>query len=604
LTLDDETTSVQASTPAALHCLADWGEVANSHEGLRLAVEASAIGVWDVDVATGQRRWSPEFRAALGLDASAPADPAVFTALLHPQDRDWVVERYAQLYSPDAPDGYDLECRILRADTGELRWVAMKGRAIRDAAGRVVRGLGTLTDVTERKTAERTLRFQALLLERMTEGVSLSSEDGTIVYTNAAEDVLFGYAPGELIGQHVSVQNAYPPEENARIVTQVMEASKAGGVWEGEWRNRRKDGSEFFTASRITTVEIEGRLHFLCVQRDVTAERAAREREQLLSREVDHRARNALAVVQSLVRLTPFVSREQFTQTLTGRINAMARVHTLLSRNAWRGATVRELVCAELAPFEAEGKTVIEGPEVSLRLEAAQSLSLLIHELTTNAGKYGALSTIGGQLEVRWSVAGSGELELEWTERGGPPGVEPERAGFGSKLINGAASQLAGSLTRRWEPEGLICRLRVGRGFLTREPGSRPAPGARPASTGSLSGRRVLIVEDETLLALELAEELQRAGAVVVETAHTLEQGLLLAVTAEFDCAVLDANLGGVSVAPLASLISDRGFPFVLVTGYESPDIVAPALLQKPVDHAALRAALAAQFDATNTGLA
>jgi PAS domain S-box-containing protein len=115
----------------------------------------------------------------------------------------------------------------------------------------------------------------ALIVESMTEGVSLAAEDGTIVYTNAAEDRMFGYAPGELIGRHVSVQNLYPPEENERRVAEVIATLKSHGVWEGEWHNRRKDGSGFYTASRITAVMVDGRPHWLCVQRDVTAMRAA-----------------------------------------------------------------------------------------------------------------------------------------------------------------------------------------------------------------------------------------------------------------------------------------------------------------------------------------
>jgi PAS domain S-box-containing protein len=150
-------------------------------------------------------------------------------------------------------------------------------------------GMGiTFRDITERKKAERTLRTYALLVESMTEGVSLSDENGIIVYTNPAEDRMFGYGPGELVGQHVGVQNAYEPEENARRVGAVIGALKERGAWDGEWRNRRKDGSEFVTAARITTVDIEGRRHFLCVQRDVTeakrAEAALREREAELAR--------------------------------------------------------------------------------------------------------------------------------------------------------------------------------------------------------------------------------------------------------------------------------------------------------------------------------
>jgi PAS domain S-box-containing protein len=111
-----------------------------------------------------------------------------------------------------------------------------------------------------------------VLLDRMTEGVSLSREDGTIIYTNPAEDRLFGYEPGELWGQHVSVQNAYPPEENARVVSAVIAELKRSGAWSGEWRNRRKDGTEFITRARISTLEIGGEHHWLCVQEDVTEE--------------------------------------------------------------------------------------------------------------------------------------------------------------------------------------------------------------------------------------------------------------------------------------------------------------------------------------------
>src|SRR3712207_3993842 len=105
-----------------------------------------------------------------------------------------------------------------------------------------------------------------VLLDCMTEGVSLSREDGTIAYTNPAEDRMFGYETGELVGRHVSVQNAYPPEENERIVASVIEELQRSGSWTGEWRNRRKDGSEFLTRSRISALEIEGQRFWLCVQ--------------------------------------------------------------------------------------------------------------------------------------------------------------------------------------------------------------------------------------------------------------------------------------------------------------------------------------------------
>jgi PAS domain S-box-containing protein len=137
--------------------------------------------------------------------------------------------------------------------------------------------------LVERSATEDALRTHSLLLERMSEGVSLSDENGVIVYTNRAEDLMFGYEPGELVGQHVSVQNAYPPEENQRIVEEVIGRLKSEGRWDGEFLNRRKDGSTFVTASRITALQIGERPHWLCVQRDVTHEMVTVDRERFLS---------------------------------------------------------------------------------------------------------------------------------------------------------------------------------------------------------------------------------------------------------------------------------------------------------------------------------
>jgi PAS domain S-box-containing protein len=152
--------------------------------------------------------------------------------------------------------------------------------------GELLGYLKILRDDTQQHREQEVLRRFELIVGKMTEGVSLSTAAGIIVYTNPAEDRLFGYNPGELIGQHVSIQNAYSPQENERIVSAVIEQLKTQGRWEGEWHNRRKDGTTFITASRITAVEVDGAAHWLCVQRDVTeekrAEAALRESEERL----------------------------------------------------------------------------------------------------------------------------------------------------------------------------------------------------------------------------------------------------------------------------------------------------------------------------------
>src|SRR5579883_3243230 len=125
-----------------------------------------------------------------------------------------------------------------------------------------------------------------MVLDSMTEGVSVTTEDGTIIYTNPAEDRIFGYLPGELIGQHVTVQNAYPPEENQRLVQEVITELQNRGVWTGEWLNRKKDGTSFYTQARITAVEIGGRKHWVCVQEDITARKQEEIARQAAERQI------------------------------------------------------------------------------------------------------------------------------------------------------------------------------------------------------------------------------------------------------------------------------------------------------------------------------
>ncbi|HVE80372.1 MAG TPA: ATP-binding protein [Gemmatimonadaceae bacterium] len=192
--------------------------------------------------------------------------------------------------------------------TGRSGFYEARYAPLRDPAGAVVGGVGVVRDVTEqvaaghavaaaRDRAERSLRLHTLVLERMVEGVSVADESGTIVYTNPAEDQMFGYAPGELVGKHVTVQNTYPPEENARIVAEVIQQLKARGSWEGTWDNVKKDGTPFVTHARITALDLDGRPYWVCVQEDVTGRRRVDERIRRVQ-EVTSRLSGALTPEQ------------------------------------------------------------------------------------------------------------------------------------------------------------------------------------------------------------------------------------------------------------------------------------------------------------------
>jgi PAS domain S-box-containing protein len=206
----------------------------------------------------------------------------------------------------------------------------------------------------------------------------------------------------------------------------------------------------------------EAAKRYVGVLQDVTNRKADEERMQLLAREVDHRANNLLAVVQGTVALSQAESAAALKSVITGRLNALARAHQLLAHGRWEGADLRRLVEEELLAFSLgdEARVWLSGPAVALAPAPAQSMAMALHELATNAAKYGALSTPCGRVEVNWSREAAGALNLTWRERGGPPVRAPNRSGLGVKLLARALAGTLGGETRLdWRPEGLVCEL-------------------------------------------------------------------------------------------------------------------------------------------------
>ncbi len=190
---------------------------------------------------------------------------------------------------------------------------------------------------------------------------------------------------------------------------------------------------------------------------DITERKEAEERQALLAREVDHRARNALALVQSIVRLTRADTIKSYIAAVEGRIGALSRAHTLLSQSRWQGADLARLVDEELAPYRTgdADKIVVRGPDLSLEPRTAQTLALALHELATNAAKYGALSVLAGRVSLTWELKPD-RLVLRWTETGGPPVKAPASPGFGIRVISASIErQLEGEAAFDWQPEGL-----------------------------------------------------------------------------------------------------------------------------------------------------
>lgn len=295
----------------------------------------------------------------------------------------------------------------------------------------------------------------------------------TMLAANRAHASAFRTTPEALVGRGVFEVFPNPPDRAAQAFMQAIRESFARTL-----ATRRPDHmavqrvqvpgpddaveERHVTAIHTPILGPDGEVaQILSSIREITAEvkeRQATEARALLMREVDHRARNALTVVQSVVRLTDSPDVGRFRQVVLGRVEALARAQTSLARRKWEGAHLREVVQAELEALAFPGAYSIAGPATLLRPERVQAMSMVLHELATNAAKYGALSVVTGVVSVRWRRTPQG-LVLVWREDGGPPPQPPKRSGFGSRLVSQLARQLGGHVRHNWRPDGLSVTL-------------------------------------------------------------------------------------------------------------------------------------------------
>src|SRR5437868_5325076 len=274
---------------------------------------------------------------------------------------------------------------------------------------------------------------------------------------------ILGVDPKSFVVTPVNIQALLHPDDIDEQRKALAQFAKGAKSYEAEFRIIRPDGEmRWCVGTAAATHDRAGRVVRVSgVTVDITERKHAEERQNLLAREVDHRAKNALALAQSIVRLTRGENVKAYIQSVEGRINALARVHTVLSLSSWQGAEIRRLVDEELAPYADGNQIALSGPEVQLRPATAQTLALALHELVTNSAKYGALSTLSGRLSVSWEDV-DGLLLLIWREEGGPPVSKPTSQGFGTRsVLASIESQLGGRADFDWRSEGLLCRLSV-----------------------------------------------------------------------------------------------------------------------------------------------
>jgi two-component sensor histidine kinase len=293
--------------------------------------------------------------------------------------------------------------------------------------------------------------------------------------------------------------------------------------------------------------------------------------------------KNTLATVQAIATqsLNRAKSQDDFVSSFSGRIHALARAHTLLSQNSFERADVEEIVSEQvLLGGETDNRIALSGPALTLDQQSSVHLSLILHELATNARKYGALSAPAGRLSINWAMRtqNGSFFKLEWRESGGPKVTAPSHRGFGTTLIEQTLQAYGGKACIQYGAQGLSCELSLPlpedsrwsavQQHLVRQPRAWTPILLEPIKQDTLKNKRILIVEDEPIIAMDMESCLIEAGCEIAGSAGSLEKAKQLVAEADCDAALLDSNLSGERVDELAAILTRRNIPFAFVSGY------------------------------------
>lgn len=451
---------------------ARWeAEVRDNETRLRLATDAAGVGIWEWRLDTNEMIYSKRAREICGFDADVPVTYEMVAAVTHPDDFPWTSAQAARALDPLLRDHSPYEYRIVRP-SGEMRWVTACGEAVFEPAesGRpkATRYVGTLIDITERKLADEAIRASERRLQMALRAGRMAAwrvdGNGTIA-TSPELNALIGL-PAEARPTLADLAANYLPGELERISTAIEAARNRGERhFEIEYRYRRADGEvRWFNMRAEALVNADGAPDgAIGIAVDITQRKSDEERLQFLAREVDHRANNLMAVIESVVALSSGDSTAELRSVLRGRVHALAKAHRLLADARWVGAELGALVREELLPYglgSARTRLQVSGPEAVLSPASAQAVAMVIHELATNAAKHGALSTESGSVKVAWYVDSDHALRLSWTETGGPAARAPEHRGLGlSVILRTFSGHLGGAARLDWRPEGLAAEF-------------------------------------------------------------------------------------------------------------------------------------------------
>jgi PAS domain S-box-containing protein len=447
-----------------------------SRKQLQLVLNGAELGAFVADVATG--RLEGDVRAAHIHGHRVPPmvvkdwrrfvladDLASMDAAFTQAERSGGVckAEYRVLYPPDHPHA------------GEVHWIALEGSFVRSAHGRPAQFFGATRDITQRKEADEELRLSRARLAGIVDNandaiISVDQHQRITLFNNGAGEI-FGYTGAEVIGQPFDILlPARLRDAHRQHLRSYAEATVIARKM-GERREivgRRKDGTEFPAEATISKLDMASGTIFTAILRDISERKRAEERQNLLIAELDHRVKNVLARIAVVARYSRegSPSMDDLISALDNRIQSMADAHALLSRSRWQGVSLTDLVRHQLAPYATADNTTVGGPDVALTAEATEAVAMVLHELVTNAAKYGALATPHGHVSVSWHqptcASSSARLVCEWQETGGPPVVVPSEFGFGASVIRDLIPyELGGAVDLDFAAAGLRCRIEI-----------------------------------------------------------------------------------------------------------------------------------------------
>ncbi|HEX3636907.1 MAG TPA: PAS domain S-box protein, partial [Paraburkholderia sp.] len=471
---------------------------------------------------------------------------------------------------------------------------------------RLTGAINLLMDITERHANEVHAARLAAIVATSDDAIVSKTLEGRVTSWNAAATRLFGYTPEEMIGE--SITRIIPPElhdEERRILAQLRRGEHIDHY---ETVRVAKDGRRLDVSLCVSPLRDKSG-HVIGaskIARDISERKQAEMLQRLLVQELNHRVKNTLATIQAIANQSMRRAKTpaEFVKGFSGRVQALARTHDLLTQTRLQGAEIMDLVRDQvLLGGQDDRRVEISGPTLMLDAQAAMNLALVVHELATNARKYGALSGPDGQLSVTWETRTNDErqLVLEWRESASRKIAVPRERGFGTTLIEQTLKAHGGSASIRYGADGMSGTFTLP---LPEQPRPRlglavTAPTADAAALlqrlddkQSLAGKRVIIIEDEQLVAMDLESCLATAGCEVVGSAGTVREAKTLCAEAACDAALIDVNLAGQPVDELAATLTKRNIPFAFVTGYGRealPQGFRDALIVgKPFDETAL----------------